>query len=95
MCRSTHQKIVEADTFRIERNELCGAPANTTGWRDMGEVYSATLSNVREVVGGQEYLYYTFGDASTDKWSSEYRFRIPPLAGHQYGSKPTSVDYEN
>jgi acid phosphatase type 7 len=40
---------------------------------------------------GSNYVYYKFGDNSTDKWSGEFTFRIPPAAGTQPNDRPTRI----
>jgi hypothetical protein len=31
-----YDNVIEADTSSITQDEMCGAPANSTGWRDLG-----------------------------------------------------------
>jgi acid phosphatase type 7 len=37
------------------------------------------------------YIYYKYGDAATGDWSSEFKLRVPPLAGKQPPDRPTQV----
>jgi len=53
--------------------EMCGAPANSTGWMDPGMVHRATLSGL---VPNQKY-YYIYGDSAFG-WSEERWFYSPP-----------------
>ena len=68
----------------IDQSELCGAPANDSGWREMGTIYRADLVDMVTVsVSSSPKVYYRFGDSATDNWSEEHVFNVPPLAGHQ------------
>ena len=80
---------VYAETQRIERSQLCGAPANTTGWRDLGMIHTAYLKGMLAI--GNDQIYYTFGDADTNDFSKEYVFHVPPVRGAQPRSRPTRV----
>ena len=80
---------VYAETQRIDRSQMCGAPANDTGWRDLGMIHTAFLKGM--VALANEKVYYAFGDATTDDFSREYVFHVPPLRGTQPPSRPTRV----
>ena len=84
-----YDHTIDAVTSKIERDDLCGPPANAEGWRDLGQIHSAPLSNVRSL--STLYIYYKFGDSATDTWSIEYRFRIPPIAGFQPSDRATAI----
>ena len=56
------------------RESLCGDPANSSGWFDLGLIHTA-----RFTASGQ--TYYTFGDSETDNWSQEFVYYPPPPAG--------------
>lgn len=87
--QGTYTVTVEANTSTIERKEMLGAPANTTGWRDLGLIHTAPLHGMIECAN--ENIYYIFGDAATDDWSEEHSFHCPPLAGTQPSTRPTRV----
>ena len=75
---------------RIAQDELCGAPANTYGWRDMGQINYADMSGMDALAGTK--IYYTFGDAASDTWSSRnWEFYIPPANGTQPTGRGTSL----
>lgn len=80
---------VLATTFRIERSQMCNAPANTTGWRDLGEIHTATFVGAAALANTR--VYYVFGDSATDDWSKEHVLFLPPLPGTQPPSRPTTV----
>lgn len=82
-------KVETAVTSTIERSEMCGAPASTIGWRDLGLIHTASLAGMSTVEGDK--LYYIFGDAASDTWSREYVFFLPPKAGEQPKNRPTTV----
>lgn len=37
-------RVVQATTKTISKSEVCGSPANTTGYRDLGLIHTAALS---------------------------------------------------
>lgn len=78
-----------ATTSTIDRSEMCGEPANTIGWRDLGLIHTAKLSGMAGV--GGDKIYYMFGDEDSDSWSREYVFFLPPAAGEQPANRPTTV----
>ncbi len=59
--------VVKATTSRFTRSDLCGAPANTIGWRDPGLTHTASFVGMTALAGKK--LYYKFGDAATDNYS--------------------------
>jgi hypothetical protein len=77
-----------AVTSHIDQGEMCGAPASTYGWRDLGLIHTAPFQGMKALAGKD--LYYTFGDAKTDDFSKEYVFHVPPLPGSQ-GVRPTTA----
>lgn len=81
--------IVAANTTTYTRADMCGAPANTTGWRDPGLIHSALLQGVDKYAS--QRLYYIFGDEETNDFSPQYTFQAPPLAGKQPPNRPTTV----
>ena len=83
---------VPASTSTIDQSEMCGAPANSTGWRDLGAIHTATFSDIRLLDTSYDYAYYIFGDENTQDWSNEYRLRIPQRPGGvQNNDSPTTV----
>ena len=88
--KGVYTNIVAANTSTIDQSEMCGAPANSTGWRDLGAIHAATFTDIRLLDDDYDYAYYIFGDSNTNDWSDEYRLRIPrrPKLG---SSKSTTV----
>ena len=84
-----YTNIVSAVTTTIDKSVLCGAPANTYGYRDLGPIHTATFLNVRNM--SVEYIYYIFGDSDSETWSQEYKFRIPPMIGQQPPDRGTTI----
>jgi hypothetical protein len=41
-------------------------------------------------LAGQK-VYYTFGDAATNDFSNEFVLFVPPLAGTQPSTRPTTI----
>jgi acid phosphatase type 7 len=80
---------VSANTDVIRQEEVCGSPANTIGWRSLGNIHSANLTGMRAVAN--QRIYYIFGDAATNDYSTEYSFLAPPLPGTQPPSRPTTA----
>lgn len=80
---------VAASTYRIERNQMCNAPANSFGWRDLGEIHTASF--VGAMALANSVVYYIFGDLASDNWSKEYALHLPPLPGTQPPTRPTTV----
>lgn len=68
-----------AATSTIQRSSICGGVANSTGWRDLGLIHTASLVGMKEL-GGKK-LYYIFGDAATNSYSSEHVLMVPPQPG--------------
>lgn len=40
----SYQNTVTATTSRVSKSQMCGAPANSTGWRDLGLIHQALLT---------------------------------------------------
>lgn len=80
---------VNATTASITRESLCGSPANTTGWHQLGLIHTASFNNVDRL--NTPMIYYIFGDADTSNFSDEIIFFVPPLAGYQPKNRPTQV----
>jgi hypothetical protein len=68
---------------RINRQDLCGTPANTTGYFDLGMINEASFGNITEQhLLGNTVIYYIFGDHSfPNDHSKEFQFLLPPIAG--------------
>ncbi len=71
--------VVKAKTSHIEKNEVCGAPSNTTGWFDLGLIHTAPLEGMKALAGGN--VYYSFGDQATNDFSTVYTLHVPPVPG--------------
>jgi len=68
---------------------MCGSPANTTGWRDLGLIHTAPLEGMTALANKK--VYYSFGDEVTNDFSKEYVFNVPPIPGTQPPSRPTTA----
>jgi hypothetical protein len=71
-----YQWTATATTATYTAKDLCGAPANSTGWMDPGLIHDAVLTNLKP---NQKY-YYIYGD-SAYSWSSESSFVAAPVPG--------------
>lgn len=80
---------VSASTTTFTKLQMCGPPANTTGWRNPGLIHSAEFTGMNALAN--QKLFYIFGDSATNDFSREYIFHVPPLPGHQPPSRPTTV----
>lgn len=87
--KGTYANIVDAVTSVINRADMPGAFANSTGWRDLGLLHTASLQGMVEL--SSKTIYYRFGDKNTNDWSREYTFLVPPKAGSQPPTRPTRV----
>jgi hypothetical protein len=68
---------------------MCGSPANSTGWRDLGLIHTAPLEGM--VALANQKVFYSFGDAATADYSKEYVLNVPPIAGTQPPSRGTTA----
>jgi hypothetical protein len=84
-----YNNVVQAVTEQITIDEVCGAPANETGWFDTGLVHIALFEGMEALASQQ--VYYIFGDESTDDFSKEYKLYVPPLPGQQPPDRGTRV----
>lgn len=50
-----YTKMSMATTDKVSQDDMCGAPANTTGWHDLGLIHTATFDAATTI-------YYIFGD---------------------------------
>lgn len=85
-----YPNLVDADTSRLTEDMMCGGNAQGKGWRDTGAIHTAALEGMTSFAAGT-LLYYRFGDSQTSTWSKEWTFLIPPQAGQQPPSRPTSA----
>jgi len=76
-----YPNVVDASTDIIDQSEMCGAPANSTGWRELGLIHRSDFSGMLELSSQQ--LYYIFGDEPTLDFSDEFVFFVPPAKGQQ------------
>jgi hypothetical protein len=83
--------IQAASVANIPRSLLCSSPANSTGWRDLGSIYTASIVGIDELKLHDSYIYYIFGDAAEDNWSGEYRLRVPPKVGTTPATRGTRL----
>ncbi len=88
---SINENIVMAQTDSIEKSELCGYPATTIGWRDIGQIHLALFANIFKYSG--EKIYYKFGDLDTNNFSEEYNFIVPAYPGKQ--TKTTAIAFDD
>jgi len=87
-----YTSMFDAVRDEITQEELCGAPANSSGWRDMGTINRADMTGLANVsVSGSPRMYYRFGDAATNLWSQECIFNVPPMAGNQPDGRGTRL----
>ncbi len=87
--RGHYTHTAYGSTRRLLRSEMCGYPANGRGWRDLGEIYTASLDGLLSYAGTT--LYYVCGDESVGQYSKEYSFRVPPAPGTQPPDRPTTI----
>jgi hypothetical protein len=67
-----------ATDYTYTQTEMCGAPANSTGWRAPGTFYTAVLSSLPV----NSKVFYQFGDAATSNWSPVRSFITRPAPGN-------------
>lgn len=82
-----YTNVVSATTSNIPRSSMCGAPASTVGWFDLGLIHTADLKGM--IALANQKIYYTFGDDATNDYSEEHVFFAPPLPGTQPPNRPT------
>ena len=70
---------VPASTGHIEKSQMCGGVANSTGWRDLGLTHTALLSGM--IALGGKSVYYMYGDRHTNDFSPEMVFFVPAPRG--------------
>lgn len=84
-----YTNVATATISSIQREELCGAPATTIGWRETGLIHTAEVKGMLALANTR--IYYIFGDANTNDFSQEYVFQVPPAPGTQPDKRGTSV----
>jgi len=67
--------VILAEESSYGRGDLCGPPANTTGFRDPGVFYSAVLPGLEP---GEVVMYSVGSDLA---WSEDFSFRAPIAPG--------------
>lgn len=81
--------VTAASTESISIDQMCGSPANTTGWFDMGLVHKAYFNGLTALPS--QKVYYVFGDEASDLYSEEHTLYVPPLPGTQPPNRGTQV----
>ena len=81
---------VKATTGHIEKSQMCGGVANSTGWRDLGLTHTALLSGMT-ALGGKS-IYYMYGDEHTQDYSAEMVFFVPTPKGVILPSRYSALD---
>lgn len=87
-----YPNISTARIDRIRQDEVCGYPAYSFGWRDLGEIYLADMFGINQ--HANQRIYYIFGDeesATGTPFSPEHAFLVPPLPGTQPPDRGTRV----
>lgn len=89
--------IMNATTEMITKSSLCGAPATGIGWFDLGLIHTATFDNLLALYSSRNKahvpprIYYIFGDAATNDFSTEFTLHLPTLPGQSPSARPTSL----
>ena len=88
------QYNLSATTVNIPRSTLFNAPANETGYRDLGAVHHAEFDfSVLTPEQRRGIIHYRFGDASQGLWSALMNLTLPPAPGGVSTRNPvTSAD---
>ena len=74
---------VPATTEVVEKSSLCGAPATTTGFMDLGVTATAELTGLASAVPPGTRIYYVMTD-DDGRMSAAQSFAVPPLPGASY-----------
>ena len=85
-----YNNVVSATTDTITIDEVCGAPANTTGWWDLGLIHTSNFTGITSLPKDSK-IYYIFGDEDMNMFSSEHTFYVPPSSGEQPSDRPTTI----
>jgi hypothetical protein len=87
--KGVYTNTINAVTTEITQKSMCGAPAISVGWREQGLIHTAPFNGMKELQNKK--VYYIFGDVNTNDFSKEFTLNVPPLAGNQPESRPTTV----
>lgn len=79
--------VVSATASTLPKTSLCGAPATTIGWFDLGTTFSATLTGLSAYAG--RMISYTFGDAARGVYGGVASLLVPQAPGD--ASQPTRI----
>jgi hypothetical protein len=82
---------VKAHTASIAKSQMCGKPANSTGWRDLGLIHTALFEGMVALSG--KPIYYLFGDSLTETYSEEIEFFVPASRGMALNHRYEEADY--
>lgn len=77
---------VVAVTAQLPLAKLCGPPATTTGFMDLGVTASAALPGLSGAYAGQR-IHYVLADAD-GRESADFSFAVPPLSGATAAAYP-------
>lgn len=77
--------VVQAASVRLTKDDLCGAPANTIGWFDLGESVYATITNAHSV---GPRIYYKIEREDTADATEVFSFKVMTKPGPKF---PTSI----
>lgn len=69
-----------ATTAQIARDTLCGAPATTTGWLDLGVTARAEVAGLAALPAGA-VVHYALADDAHTTGLRDYSFVVPPAPG--------------
>eukprot|EP01038_Epipyxis_sp_PR26KG_P012938 gene12938-17346_t len=83
--------VVNASSETIQQSELCGGPANSSGYFDLGLIHTANITGIKEMNLNSKNIYYKFGDLATNDFSEQFIFLTPPFAGFQPPGRPTQI----
>lgn len=83
---------VYASINSITKSDVCGSPANTIGWFDLGEIYTSIINtsyyeSVQNTQSVLKHIYYIVGDELTNNWSQIKKFNLPLTPGNK--QRPT------
>jgi hypothetical protein len=75
----------------INITSMCAAPANSTGFFDLGTINTASIVGIEDYNLYNTDIFYRFGDRELNLTSQEFKFHVPPKAGTQPPTRPTTV----
>ncbi len=87
--KGSYSHIVSGITYTFTKDDMCGGVAKSTGWRDPGLIHAANLTGILNL--DQTTIHYIFGDNATNDFSADVTFFVPPRAGLQPLTRPTTV----